>query len=69
MYPVQADMARALPGHAGVTAYRSRAHRTFIGDNGAFIIADASGQSIAVNKPGADGNALDPAIACEPATP
>lgn len=58
MYPPQADMARTLPGLPGLTVYRSRGHRTLIGANGAFTIAEIHGGKVLVEKAGADGRGL-----------
>ena len=52
MYPPQADMARPLPGMPGVIVYRSRAHRTFIGANGAFAITEVHDGSTLVKESG-----------------
>ena len=60
MYPPQADMARAAPGLPGVTVYRSRAHRTFIAENGAFVIKDVWTEQILVEKPGRNGVGISP---------
>lgn len=58
MYPPQADMARPSPDLPGVMVYRSRGHRTLIGANGAFSIAEVHGGKILVEKAGADGHRL-----------
>lgn len=58
MYPPQADMARALPDRPGVTLYRSRGHRTWIGSNGAFMIAEFHNGNVLVEKAGRDGRHL-----------
>jgi len=62
MYPPQDDAARAVSDHPGVTRYRSKAHNTFIRDNGAIEIRPAdsgtgpAGSDQAIyRKPGADG--------------
>lgn len=58
MYPPQADMARPSPDRPGVTVYRSRGHRTLIGANGAFSIAEVHGGKVLVEKVGKDGQGL-----------
>lgn len=60
MYPPQADMARPSPDFPGVTVYRSRGHRTLIGTNGAFTIAEIHRGKVLVEKAGADGRGLPP---------
>jgi hypothetical protein len=57
MYPPQMDSLRAIPGRSDVRRFRSKAHNTLIGDNGAIEIRDLSGRPI-LTKPGADGRAL-----------
>jgi hypothetical protein len=57
MYPPQPDSARAVPGRSDVTRFRSSAHNTLIGDNGAIEIGDLSGRPI-LAKPGVDGRAI-----------
>lgn len=58
MYPPQTDMARPSSDLPGVTIYRSRGHRTLIGANGAFTIAEIHGGKVLVEKVGADGRGL-----------
>lgn len=60
MYPPQADMARPSAELPGVTVYRSRGHRTLIGPNGAFTIAEIHGGKVLVEKVGSDGRSLPP---------
>jgi hypothetical protein len=54
MYPPQLDNLRRATGAGDVRRFRSRAHNTLIGDNGAFELQGLSGQAI-FSKPGADG--------------
>jgi hypothetical protein len=59
LYPPRADSIREVPGHPRVRRLRSRAHNTFIGENGSIEIADsASGvppTATLFKKAGADG--------------
>jgi hypothetical protein len=57
MYPPQWDSLRSVSGRSDVRRFRSKAHNTLIGDNGAIEIRDLSGQTI-LTKPGADGRAI-----------
>ena len=57
MYPLQPDSARVVPGRSDVTRFRSRAHNTLIGDNGAIEIRDLSGRPI-LTKAGTDGRMI-----------
>jgi len=57
MYPPQRDGLRTVPGRSDVRRFRSKAHYTLIGDNGAIEIRDLSGQPIFA-KPGADGRTV-----------
>jgi len=57
MYPPQPDSARIIPGRSDVTRFRSRAHNTLIGDNGAIEIRDLSGRPI-LTKAGTDGRMI-----------
>jgi hypothetical protein len=57
MYPPQLDNLRSVPGRSDVRRFRSKAHNTLIGDNGAIEIRDLSGHLI-FSKPGADGRTV-----------
>ncbi len=57
MYPPQLDNLRAVAGRGDVKEFRSRGHKTLIGDNGAVEIRDLSGRSVFA-KPGADGRTV-----------
>jgi len=54
MYPPQEDNACPVDGCPGLTVYRSRGHRTFIGENGAIEIWLLSGK-VVFSKPGKNG--------------
>jgi hypothetical protein len=57
MYPPQMDSLRAVPGRGDVRRFRSKAHNTLIGDNGAIEIREVAGRVI-LTKPGADGRTI-----------
>lgn len=54
MYPPRADARHEDPDRPAVARYRSVAHNTFIGRNGAIEIRFLTGEII-LSKPGADG--------------
>lgn len=54
IYPPEPDSMRTVPAHPGVTRFRSLAHNTYIGANGAIEIVSLDG-TIEFRKPGADG--------------
>ena len=58
MYPPMADARRRIPGRVDVVRYRSVAHNTFVGDNGAVRIEETDG-TCRVNKPGRDGRTIE----------
>jgi hypothetical protein len=58
MYPPQADSLREVGGHPEVKRFRSRAHNTYIAENGAIEIQTAPGAAILFAKPGADGKGV-----------
>jgi hypothetical protein len=57
LYPPQDDASRAVPGHASITRYRSRAHNTYIGTNGAIEIQRLDGR-VELSKAGANGKGV-----------
>jgi hypothetical protein len=58
MYPPQMDSLRAVPGRPDVRRFRSKAHNTLIGDNGAIEIREVSSGRTILAKPGADGQTI-----------
>jgi len=64
MYAPDADSRRGVPGHPRVIRYRSRAHNTFLGRNGAIEIRSAQpgvrpeAGDLLLTKPGADGRSV-----------
>jgi hypothetical protein len=54
MYPPQEDSRRDVDWSTEVVRYRSRAHHTFIANNGAISIRTLDGK-VELDKPGADG--------------
>jgi len=59
MYPPQEDMASAAVGYSHVTVYRSRSHRTYIAENGAFMITEVFGSRMIIQKCGVDGRHVE----------
>lgn len=59
LYPPQDDRASDDDDIPGVVVYRSRAHTTLIGPNGAIEIQRLDG-TVELSKPGADGNGVRP---------
>ena len=57
MYPPQPDSRRAVPGRPDLARFRSKAHNTLIGANGAIEIRDLAGRAI-LAKSGADGRGI-----------
>lgn len=58
MYPPQADSVREVEGHPRVKRFRSRAHSTFLGENGSIEIQAVPGAEVVFTKPGADGKGV-----------
>ncbi|MDP9813913.1 hypothetical protein J2W42_006790 [Rhizobium tibeticum] len=59
MYPPQPDSARRVPGQQGTIRYRSKAHNTIIGSNGAIRIETIGPKrTIVLEKLGANGEGL-----------
>jgi hypothetical protein len=58
MYPPSEDSAREVSGRDDLVRYRSRAHHTYIRDNGAIEIRDISG-TVVFSKAGADGEGVE----------
>jgi hypothetical protein len=58
MYPPQSDSLREVDQHPKVKRFRSRAHNTFVRENGAIEIQTAPGAETLFTKPGADGKGV-----------
>jgi hypothetical protein len=57
MYPPQDDSRRDVPGIPNVKRFRSRAHNTYIGMNGAIEIRTIGGE-VLLSKAGVDGRTV-----------
>lgn len=57
LYPPFDDSFREVPGHPRLRRFRSLAHNTYIGDNGAIEIRNLAGE-VELEKPGADGKRI-----------
>jgi hypothetical protein len=57
IYPPQPDSIREVLAHSGTARFRSRAHNTYIGANGAIEIVSLGG-TVEFRKPGADGRGI-----------
>lgn len=57
-YPPKLDSARSVPNYRYVTRFRSRAHNTFIAENGAIEIQDVADGSVIFQKAGCDGGGV-----------
>ena len=57
LYPPFDDSVREVPGHPRLRRFRSLAHNTYIGDNGAIEIRNLAGE-VELEKPGADGKRI-----------
>lgn len=55
MYPPQLDSMHEVPDRPRVKRFRSRAHNTFIGDNGSLLIEDAGTRQTLFAKAGQNG--------------
>ena len=58
MYPPQMDSIRDVEGQANVKRFRSRAHNTFVADNGAIEIQEVRGAVVVFRKDGMDGRGV-----------
>src|SRR5688572_27582699 len=58
MYPPQLDNLRDVDGRPTVKRFRSRAHNTFIGENGSIEIQSASTRDVIFAKAGSDGRGV-----------
>jgi len=58
MYPPQTDSARDVSGRDDLIRYRSKAHNTYIRNNGAIEIHDTTG-TVVFSKAGADGKGVE----------
>jgi hypothetical protein len=58
MYPPLEDAAREVPGHPGVTRYRTRGHNIFISETGAIEIQDIRTQDTVFKKADSIGDCI-----------
>lgn len=58
MYPPQEDSAREVPGKDDLVRYRSKAHNTYVRQNGAIEIHDIDG-AVVFSKSGANGKGVE----------
>jgi hypothetical protein len=57
MYPPQSDNEHDVDGRPELTRYRSKAHHTYVGDNGAILITGKCG--VEFSKAGIDGQEIE----------
>jgi len=58
LYPPQLDNRRPVPGYDQVTRLRNRGHNTYVAENGAIEIQDASSGKVVFRKNGACGRGV-----------
>lgn len=58
LYPPLSDSRRPVPGRPDVARWRSRAHNTYIRENGAIEIARVPDNAIVFRAPGRDGRGV-----------
>jgi len=54
MYPPQADAARPVEARPELTRYRSRAHNTYVSEDGGILVTTTTNQ-VLFSKPGSSG--------------